>query len=474
MEIYDCIVIGAGPGGYVAALRGADLGGKICLVEKDKIGGTCMHRGCIPTKTLIASCKACRQIENAKRFGIAVDGDVRIDFNDVMRRKAKVVQILTKGVEKLIKDRGITLMHGEGRVAAPDLVTVGTPEGAVHELRTKSVIVATGSVPASLPDVTIDGRYILSSDHILEIDRIPSSILIVGAGAVGCEFAYILRVLGAEVSVLELLSRPLPFADHEISALMTTQLRKNRIQFHAGQRVAGIERKERGPLDVKSRNRNGEQLTLTVEKVLVSVGRRMEGGATGLEELGVSIMKNGAVAVNEKQETTIPGIFAIGDVTGGTMLAHAASHQGIVAVTNALGGDSSMRETHIPWVVYTHPEAAGVGLNEEDARKKGIEIKIGRFPYRVLGKAQSENQLDGMFKIISRTVDDRIIGAHILGEGADILIHEIAVALKLHGTTKELADVVHAHPTFSEGIMEAAMDTDEMALHIPRRSGHIS
>jgi len=462
---YDVAILGAGPGGYVAAIRGAQLGGKIVVIEKDEVGGTCLNWGCIPTKSLIASVEAYETIRRASEFGIVLSGEAKPDLAAMVDRKDRIVELQVKGIKGLLQSCGVRLISGEGILLDPGRLLVRKKEGGEEELAASKIIIATGSRPADLPGLTLDGQSIISSTEALALRQVPRSVLIVGAGVIGCEFACLFNSLGSEVSIVEVLSRALPLEDEDISRLLERELKKRKIMLYLNNSVQDLDRGEEGSLKV--RLAGGQEIQ--VEKILVSVGRKFNTEGIGLEKLGIPLGPRGEIQVNEKMETGREGVYAIGDVVGGMLLAHKASHGGLVAVTNALGGDQQMDTRVVPNAIFTHPEIGSVGLKEREAKELGYEVKVGRVPYRALGKSHALGEIVGEVKIVAAADTGELLGVHIMGASASEIIHEAALALSMEATVEELADMIHAHPTLSELLMEAAHDVSGRAIHLPRR-----
>ena len=467
MERYDLVIIGAGPGGYVAAIRGAQLGAKVLLIERDKVGGVCLNQGCIPTKTLISSANAFRTISEAKRLGIIAKEGAKPDFKAMVARKENVVSTLVKGVKALLKANGVTLIEGKGSLLPEGKVRIILNDGGEEEIvEAKRTVIATGSKPADLPGIPLDGERIISGEDALSLTKLPGKILIIGAGAIGSEFGMMFSALGVEVVMVEIMERPVPMEDAEISSILEREFKKKKIKLHTGRKVVATRKGETG---VEAELDSGEKIE--AELILVSVGRKLNTEGIGLEDVGIVLGKKGEIKVDAKLETNIPGIYAIGDVIGGYMLAHVASHEGLVAVENALGGSKEMDYTAVPAGIFTEPEIASVGLTEDEAREKGINIKVGRFPLRVLGRAQASGELSGLIKLIAEEGSGKLIGAHIIGARATELIHELTLAIRLGGSAQEVEETIHTHPTFSEGIMEAAMDLFGRSIHLPLSRG---
>ena len=367
-------VIGAGPGGYVAAIRAAQRGAEVTVIEEGEVGGTCLNWGCIPTKTLIASAEVLHKAKNAEDFGLELSGTVLPNIRKIMERKKKVVDTQIKGIRGLLKSWGIKLLEGRGVIINQKKIKVTFKDGANQEIDTDKIIIATGSKPAQIPVFPFDGKRILSSDHAINLDVIPKSLLIVGAGVIGCEFAFIYREFGSEVTMVEMMPRAVSTEDEEISALLERELKKNKIKLITSTGVQKVDVKEDSVTATLSDGK-----TIDAEKVLVSIGRSVNSKNIGLENAGVNTGKRGEIFVNEKMQTNIDGIYAIGDVVGGIMLAHLASKQGLVAAENATGGNAAIKYDVVPAAIFTSPEIASVGLREHQVKEKNIKYKVGRF-----------------------------------------------------------------------------------------------
>ncbi|MCD5401841.1 dihydrolipoyl dehydrogenase [candidate division NPL-UPA2 bacterium] len=454
------IVIGAGPGGYVAAIRAAQLGSEVTVVEKSELGGTCLNAGCIPTKTLLASVEVLSLIREATKFGINV-GEAAPDLAQMMSRKEKIVGQLRKGIEYLFQSRKIVLVRGSGKILGPGQVEVIKDEGSREELSADKIIIATGSESARPDLFPFEGEKIITSKEALSLEKIPGSLLIVGAGAIGVEFACIFAVLGTEITIVERLPQVLPTEDAEIARELEKQLKRKGIKIYAGTKIEAVASRQSL---VHSLLSSGE--TIKTEKVLVAVGRKLNSDNLGLEEAGIKT-EEGRIVVNERLETNLAGIYAVGDVVGGALLAHKASTEGMVAAENASGQDSAMDYRAVPSCIFTRPEVASVGLTEQMAREAGHEVRMGKFPFRALGKAQAVGQVEGMIKIVADAESDEILGIHIIGPQATDLIAEGVLAMKAEVTAEELGRTIHAHPTLSEGLMEAAHAVHALAIHLP-------
>lgn len=456
-------IIGAGPGGYVAAIRAAQRGARVTIVEASEVGGTCLNRGCIPTKTLIASAGALERVRNAGEFGVELPGEPAYNLAKVRERTDKVVSTQVKGIRSLFKSWGVNLIEARGSILSDDVVRAVQQDGATMDIKSDGIIIATGSRPAKIPGFPFDGENVLTSDDAVRFQSVPKSLLIIGAGVIGCEFAFIYRSFGSEVTMAEMLPRALSTEDEEISGIIERELKKAKIRLHAGVKVETIKTSSGGMTATLS---NGKEIF--AEKVLVSIGRSLNTEDLGLETVGIKTGKRGEIPVNEKMETAAPGIYAVGDVTGINMLAHVASRQGLVAVGNALGGNAAMDYTVVPAGIFTMPEAGSVGLREWQAVEKGITVNVGRFPYRALGKAHAMGEIAGLVKVIADASTDKVLGVHICGAHATDLVHEAALAIRMGATARDLGRMIHAHPTLAEGLMEAAEDVHGAAIHVPK------
>jgi len=457
-------IIGAGPGGYVAAIRAAQRGARVTVVEDAEVGGTCLNRGCIPTKTLIASAEALVHARRAAEFGLEITGAVSYNLSRIRERKDKVVSTQVKGIKGLFKSWGISLIEGRGSLLSPDTVRVVQKDGTTTDFKSDRIIIATGSRPSKIPGILFDGENVISSDDAVQLKNVPKSLLIIGAGVIGSEFAFIYRTFGAEVTMVEMLSRALSTEDEEMSGIIEREFKKAGIKLMANVKVERVEKDAEGMM-VATFN-GGRQVK--AEMVLVSIGRSMNSENMGLETVGISKGRRGEIIVNEKLETSLPGIYAIGDVTGKVQLAHVASHQGLVAVENALGGDEKMHYAVVPSGIFTMPEIGSVGLREKEAVEKGIKVRVGRFQYRALGKAHAMGEIVGMAKVIADETTDKVLGVHICGAHATDMVHEGALAMKMGAAAKDLGSMIHAHPTLAEAVMEAAEDVHKMAIHSPK------
>ncbi|MBA4371898.1 MAG: dihydrolipoyl dehydrogenase [Thermodesulfovibrio sp.] len=457
----DLAILGAGPGGYVAAIKAAQLGARVTLIEDQEVGGTCLNWGCIPTKTLLASTDLLAKAREMESFGLELQGSVTPDMTRIMERKNKVVSTQVKGIRSLLKAGGVILKDGRGVLTSPRDISVAGKDGSSYTVTADKVIIATGSRPAQIAAFPFDNRNIISSTGALELSAIPKSLLIVGAGAIGCEFACIYRELGSEVTLVEMAGRAVATEDQEISALLARELKKKKIRLLTDVRVEKVDVREDG---VHAFLSDGQELA--AEKVLVSIGRAFNSEDIGAEALGLARGGRGEIIVNERLETNVPGVYAVGDVTGGLLLAHVASRQGLVAAQNCMGAAIAMDYRVVPAAIFTHPEIASVGLRQHQAEERGLKTRIGRFQFRGLGKAHAMGEIAGFLKIIAEEQTDEILGAHIMGPHASDLIHEMAVAMQHGLTARDIAATIHVHPALAEGLLEAAEDVHGEAVHV--------
>lgn len=457
-------IIGAGPGGYVAAIRAAQKGAQVTVIEEAEVGGTCLNWGCIPTKTLMASAEALERVRNAEAFGLEISGKIGYNLAKIRERKDKVVSTQVKGIRGLFKSWGVNLIEARGQVLYPDVVRAVQRDGTTMDIKSDRIIIATGSRPARLPGFPFDGEAVITSDEAIRLKRVPQSLLIVGAGVIGCEFAFIYRALGSEVTMVEMMPRAISTEDEDMSGIIERELKKAKIKLHVSVRVEKVEKGADGLISASLSS--GQEVK--AEQVLVSIGRAMNTENMGLESVGVEKGRRGEIIVNDRMETNVPGVYAIGDATGKIMLAHVASHQGLAATDNALGGDSRMDYSVVPAGIFTMPEIGSVGLREHQAAEKGIKVKVGRFQFRGLGKAHAMGEIVGMAKVIADAATDKVLGVHICGAHATDLIHEGALAMRMGASSKDLGSMIHSHPTLSEAIMEAAEDVHGSAIHVPK------
>jgi dihydrolipoamide dehydrogenase len=464
-EQFDVTVIGSGPGGYVAAIRAGQLGLKVAIVEKDKrLGGTCTLRGCIPTKQLLMSAHIYEQMQHAADFGVQASA-IHLAFADVQKRKEKVVMKNSKGIEFLMKKNKCTVFKGSGRLALPGKVEVTDEGGSKQTIRTKNIIIATGSVVRPIPGFDTDGKQVVNSDHILELTRVPKSLIVMGCGAVGVEFASVYSRFGAETTIVELLPTLVPLEDEEVSAELARSFRKCGLKSQVDTKLDKMEKSDKGVV-VSGKTSKGEDVRLEAEMLLVAVGRMPFTAGLGLEKTKIKV-ERGFIQVDEYQQTAERGVYAIGDVIPTPLLAHLASKEGIVAVEHLAGKNPQPINLRlVPNCTYCDPEIGSVGLTEAKAREKGYEVKVGKFPFSASGKARIIGEEEGFAKIVAEKKYDEILGVHIIGPHATELIAEACVAMQLESTAGELGRTMHAHPTVSEAVMEAAEGAEGMAIHI--------
>lgn len=461
---YDLTVIGSGPGGYVAAIRAAQLGLRTAVVEKDpQPGGTCLHWGCIPTKALLHAAEVLEGARHASRFGVQIPG-ADLDVPALHKYKDKVVQSNARGVEYLFKKNGVTLVRGRGKVAGRGKVEVSPEKGSPVTLESRFTVLATGSVIRGLPGVEFDGKRVIHSDHALTLKEIPGSMIVLGAGAVGVEFASIYASFGSDVTVVELLPRLIPVEDGALGAELEKAFRKRGIKSHTGTRVEKVDSSEKGVKIVASKD--GKSLELEAEVLLVAIGRRPLTEDLGLEGTGVKL-DGGFVDVDTMMRTGEPGVYAIGDILKTQALAHVASHEGIVAVEHAAGkAPHPIDYDKIPSCTYCTPEVASIGLSEQKAKERGYDVNVGSFPFSAIGKAKILEDTVGFVKIVSEKKYDEVLGVHIIGPKATELISEATAALNLEATAESLFHAVHAHPTLSEAMGEAALAVHGRPIHM--------
>ncbi|MFC1924711.1 dihydrolipoyl dehydrogenase [Chloroflexota bacterium] len=460
MEKAQIVIIGGGPGGYVASVRAAQLGASVILVEKDKVGGTCLNRGCIPTKSLLASTRILDTIKKAEEFGIDVK-EVQPEFSRIMGRKEAIVRQLRQSVLQLFKSHKIKFIKGNATIVSPHKIRVETSH-ETEDIETDKIIIATGSKPIQPALFNFNHPSVLTSDDALELTELPKSLLIVGSGVIGLEFACIFNTLGVQITMVEMMDQILPTEDIRIAIQMQQILSERGIDFFVETRVEGITNYMSN--GIIARLDNGEEVT--AEKMLVSVGRRPVTDGIGLEDVGITTGQVGNILVNEKMETNVKGIYAVGDAVGGIMLAHVASAEGIIAAENAMGLNSSMDYSIVPSCVYTNPEIASVGLTADKAQAIGKKVRIGRFPFSASGKAMVIGEEDGFVRLVVDEETDQVIGAQIIGPHATELIAEAVSFIKWGLTAEQIGATIHAHPTLAESIMEAAENVHGKAIHV--------
>lgn len=460
MADFDLAIIGGGPGGYVAAVRARQLGLKTALVEKERLGGICLNLGCIPSKALLHNAEVLSLFQRAGEFGVSFT-DLHYDYSAAYRRSRQVADRLSKGVEFLMKKNGVTVYSGEAHLTNASEIEI-KPSG--EKITASNIILATGSRAANLPNLSFDGERIINSDHAVLLQEIPKSLILVGAGAIGVELGAVFQTYGCQVTVLEMMPQILPVEDSEIAGVLEKSLTKQGLRIHTQTKVETIEVKG-GGVQVKATSPQGP-LTLSAEKVLVAIGRRGNSENLGLEDLGIAVEK-GFIKIDGMQRTNVPGVWAIGDVAGPPLLAHKGSHEGIIAVEAIAGREPhALDRRSIPSCTYTHPAVASIGITEAQAKEEGREIKVGRFPFVANGHALARAEHEGLIKVISDAKYGELLGAHMIGPGVTEIIHEFALGKKLESTPLEIGRMVHAHPTLSEALMEAALDAEGMVIHI--------
>jgi dihydrolipoamide dehydrogenase len=461
---FDLVVIGAGPGGYTAAIKATQLGMKTAIVEKGKnLGGTCLNVGCIPSKALLSSSELFHEAQHGfKSHGIKAEG-VTMDVAAMMKRKDGVVRKMARGIDYLMNKNGIEHVSGFGRIVNAGEVEVTGGEAA-RTLKTKRILIATGSSVSGLPFLEFDGETVLSSDHAIALGQAPESMIVIGGGAIGLELGSVWARLGTKVTVVEFLTRIAAIFDEDITQALQKLLQKQGLKFHLG---TGVESAEKTKTGIKLTAAKGDKsLQLEAEKVLVAVGRKPNTDGLGATEAGVELDERGRIRTDAEWQTNVPGIYAIGDVIAGPMLAHKAEQEAVAAVERMAGKAGRVNYDTIPWVIYTAPEVAAVGLTEAEAKEKGHEVSVGAFPFQANGRAVAGAHADGLAKVIADKATDRVLGAQILSANASELIAEAVLLMEFDGSAEDLARTIHAHPTMSEGLREAAHMAMGEPLHI--------
>lgn len=457
------VIIGAGPAGYVGAIRAAQLGAEVILIEKEEVGGVCLNVGCIPTKVLTSAAHTLSQFKRSDQFGIKSEAPT-LDLPQLMRKKEQTVRRFVSGVKHLLKSNKITTISGTAKLLDKKTIEVTQKDGKKEKIGADKILICTGSVPI-VPNIPgIESQGIMGSTEALDIQSLPEKLLIIGAGAIGCEFASIYHSYGSGVILVEMLSQILPTEDEEISKNLRRLWERWGIKIHTDSKVTEITTAKDGK-KVVSVSTEKEKIDFEVDKVLLSVGRKAYTLGLGIDQVGIKTEK-GAILVNEYMRTNIENIYAAGDCIGGWLYAHVASMEAEIAVENALGENKKMDYTAVPGCIFTHPEVGSVGLTEKVAKDKGINVKIGRFPFIASGRALCENEPDGMVKIIAEEKSGKIIGAHILGNRATDLITEITLGMKMGATIEDIIDTIHPHPTLSEAVREAGLKLQNRPIHI--------
>ena len=469
MASFDLIVLGGGPAGYTGAIRAAQLGLKTAIIDKREVlGGTCLNIGCIPSKALLLSSDHVHFARHqAARHGLKFE-QVTVDLDQMMKRKQEVVRQLTQGLEFLMKKNTIARFFGVGQVAAPGKVVLTKKDGNQEELRASHVVLATGSVPAELPDITIDRKVVVTSDEALSFDKVPGNLLVIGAGAIGLELGSVWARLGSNVTMVEFLPRIAATFDPDVTQTLQKGLEADGLKFHLDASVTSVTVQKEGA-KVEATSKEKKKLAFNADKVLVAVGRKPYLDNAVAKDLGLKLTDKGRVATDNFYRTNIPGLYAIGDIIEGPMLAHKGEDEGVACVERIAGKAGHVNYDAIPNVIYTNPEVAGVGLTEELAKKDGIAIKIGKFPFAANGRALANDQSQGFAKILADPKTDKLLGAQIVGFGASELISEAVTVMEFGGSAEDLGRTVHAHPTMSEAVKEAALAVNNQAFSIPPR-----
>jgi dihydrolipoamide dehydrogenase len=461
---YNVVVIGTGPGGYVAAIRAAQLGLKTAVVEKDELGGTCLNWGCIPTKAWVVSAHLFEQIRRAREYGIEV-GEPRINWGWLVERKNKVVKQMTGGVKTLLSGRQVEIFKGRAKLASANQIQVALNDGGAASLTADHVILATGAAATMPPGFKLDGERVITSQEALDLPKQPKRLAILGGGVVGSEFASFFAAIGTQVTLIEMLPRLVPAEDDEIAQALEREMKKQKIALHLNTRVEGLAQGADGSSVLTLAGGK----TVEADTVLVATGRRPFAEGLGLEALGVARGDRGKIAVNDRLETSLKGLYAIGDATDIKQLAHFASAQGKAAADLIAGHPAQTNWRAVPAATFTTPEIASVGLTEREASAEGRTLKIGRFPFRAHGRNIADGEITGFVKLVGDADTDQVLGAHIIGAKASELIHECSLAIAADLNVRDLAHAIHAHPTMSEAVAEAAEDADGVAIHLLRQ-----
>ena len=469
MASFDLIMLGGGPAGYTGAIRAAQLGLKTAIIDKREVlGGTCLNIGCIPSKALLLSSDHLHFAQHqAARHGLKFE-NISFDLAQMMNRKQGVVRQLTQGLEFLMKKNKITRLFGVGEVVAPGKVVLTKKDGGQEELEGKHVVLATGSVPAELPNIAIDRQTIVTSDEALAFDQVPNEMVVIGAGAIGLELGSVWARLGAKITFIEFLPRIAAFFDPDVTQTLQKGLEADGLKFHLETTVTSVALGN-GKATVEAVNKAKEKLQFSADKVLVAVGRKPYLDGAVAKDLGLKLTERGRVAVDEHYRTNLSGLYAIGDIIDGPMLAHKGEDEGVACVERIAGKAGHVNYDAIPNVIYTNPEVAGVGLTEDLAKQKGIAVRVGKFPFVANGRALANDQSQGFAKILADPKTDRLLGAQIIGFGASELIPEAVTVLEFGGSAEDVGKTVHAHPTMSEALKEAALAVNNQAFSIPPR-----
>ena len=463
---YDVVVLGAGPGGYVSAIRAAQLGAKTAIIEKNNVGGTCLNVGCIPTKALMKNVEILHYIDAGKKRGIKVKGELELDYAKAVKAKDKAVKQLVNGVTGLLGSNEITMYQGMGTVKAGNKIEVAAENGDVETIEYGKLILATGSSPKMPPIPGADLEGVMTSEGFLSITEVPEKLVVIGAGVIGCELATVFKAYGSQITMVEMMDKPVAILDSDVANYMEGILTQQGIELKLGKQVKSIAKNDAGSLDVTIADKDGNEEVVSGDKVLISIGRGPN--VAGLDELGLET-ERGYVVVNDKLETSAKDVYAIGDVTGKKLLAHVASEMGVVAAENAMGASKIMDLSIVPSCIYTIPEVGCVGLSEKEAKDAGYDVICGKFPLVACGKAVATGDTEGMFKIVADKKTRKVLGAHLVGKSATELVAEMAAYMKMNATVDDVVDTIHAHPTISESIAEAARDIDNCTIHMPKK-----
>ena len=464
---YDAVVIGAGPGGYVCAIRLGQLKQKVLCVEKDEVGGVCLNWGCVPSKALISASHTFDKVKHGASMGIIADG-IHVDTPKMQEWKAGIVKKLTSGVRGLLKGNGAELMIGEARVTGPNTVEVKTKEGGTETIQAKAIVIATGSSTIELPTFKFDGKQVIGAKEAVSLQGVPKRMLVIGGGVIGLELGMVYQRLGSELVVVEATPGLLPGVDPDLTAVVEKKLVKNGARVMKNAKAMGYEKNKDGSLAVKVDLGAGKYDTVVTDCVLVAVGMRPNGANLGLEQVGVKV-ERGFVPTDSVGRTNVPSIYAIGDVSGVPMLAHKASKEGEVVAEVIAGHKAAKDWVAIPAAIFTEPEIAVAGLTEQQAKEKGLDVRVGKFPFAALGRAMAVNETEGFFKVIADKKTLEVLGVHIVGPEASDLISEGALALEMHAFLEDIGLTIHPHPTLGEGMMEASLAGLGQAVHIMNR-----
>ncbi|MBL0314567.1 MAG: dihydrolipoyl dehydrogenase [Flavobacteriales bacterium] len=468
MNQYDVVVIGSGPGGYVAAIRCAQLGLKTAIIEKyAALGGTCLNVGCIPSKALLDSSEHFfNALHTFKEHGIDMKSDPKVNIGQMIKRKQDVVDQTVAGINFLMKKNKIDVLRGHGSFENKNTINITKEDGSVEQVGGKNVIIATGSKPASLPFINIDKKRVITSTEALKLDEVPKHLIVIGGGVIGLELGSVYGRLGAKVSVVEFMDSIIPTMDRTMGKDLQRVLKKNNFEFYLSHKVKEVTAKGK-TVTVKADNAKGEEVSLEGDYVLVAVGRKPYTDKLALEKAGVEVDERGRVKVDDHLQTQVPGIYAIGDVVRGAMLAHKAEEEGVFVAEVIAGQKPHINYNLIPGVVYTWPEVASVGQTEEQLKEAGVPYKVGSFPFKASGRARASMDLDGQIKVLAHKETDEILGVHMIGPRAADMIAEAVVAMEFRASAEDIGRISHAHPTFTESFKEAALDaTAKRALHI--------